>query len=155
MRTLAVIAPLLTPARSFCVKSIRRYCSARARLTPVIIGPSFESILELVEPALPEGRKEFQPIEQGRQSFRHHPVIRLPSVAAVTHETRELETVQMLRHGRLRNAGSGGERVDVEFAFAAQSLEKCAAGGVAQGFEYCSRFDPHLFSLFAGYREET
>ncbi|GAA0506526.1 hypothetical protein GCM10009097_24480 [Pigmentiphaga daeguensis] len=61
--------------------------------------------------------------------------MRLASLMAIEYEAGLFQQTQVLRYGRLRDAGLGGQRRNGLFAVVAQVFEKGAPGGIGKGPE--------------------
>jgi hypothetical protein len=67
--------------------------------------------------------------------------VRLPTFVTVTHQPGLLQDPEMLRDGRLGNAGPRRQRGDRLLAFAAQSLEDSPPGRIGE------RSEEHIMSI--------
>ena len=93
----------------------------------------FQKVFELVKPVAPESSVDAHPVDQGRQGLRLCAVVRLASLAAMPYQLCPLQHRQVLRNGRLRNAGVIGQDVHRLFPVAGQALEDRPTRRVRRG----------------------
>lgn len=89
----------------------------------------------MVEPVLPETGHLACPVDQGGQGTELRAVVRLAALGAVAHQAGPLQHTEMLRDGRLGNAGLGRQGTDCLLSVAAQSLEEGPPGWIGKGSE--------------------
>src|SRR5215469_18799334 len=95
----------------------------------------------MIEPALPEPCHLARPVDQRRERAELRAIVRLPPCVAVADQPGLPQHAEMLRYGRLRDAGPRRQGPDRLLSFPAQPFEDGPPGRIGE------RSEEHIVSV--------